>query len=46
MNAARQAGTVTPELRAAFADPFVTFAHRYELVAVGIVAVLMVLKPF
>jgi hypothetical protein len=43
---ARQRGMVTPELLAAFADPRVAFAHRYEVVAVGIVVALMVLKPF
>jgi hypothetical protein len=43
---ARQEGVVTPELRAAFADPQVALAHRYELVMVGIVVALMVLKPF
>jgi Predicted integral membrane protein (DUF2269) len=43
---ARQRGTVTSELRAAFADARVAFAHRYEVVAVGIVVALMVLKPF
>ena len=46
MSAARAAGTVTPELRAAFRDPAVAFAHRYELGAVTLVVVLMVLKPF
>jgi hypothetical protein len=46
MSAARASGTVTPELRAAFADPMVAFAHWYELTAVGIVVALMVLKPF
>ena len=46
MASARAAGTVTPELRVAFADPMVAFAHRYELTAVGIVVALMVLKPF
>jgi hypothetical protein len=46
MSAARAAGTVTPELRAAFRDPAVAFAHWYELTAVGIVVALMVLKPF
>ena len=46
MASARAAGTVTPELRAAFADPMVAFAHWYELTAVGIVVALMVLKPF
>lgn len=43
---ARRRGTVTPELRAAFADPAVAFARRYEVFAVGLVVVLMVLKPF
>jgi len=46
MASARSIGTVTPELRAAFADPWVAFAHWYELTAVGIVVALMVLKPF
>jgi hypothetical protein len=46
MSAARTRGVVTPELRAAFADPTVAFAHRYELMAIGIVIALMVLKPF
>jgi len=46
MAAAREQRVVTPELRAAFADPMVAFAHRYELTAVGIVVALMVLKPF
>ena len=46
MSAARLAGVVTSELRAAFGDPIVALAHRYELAAVGIVVALMVLKPF
>ena len=46
MSAARAAGTVTPELRAAFRDPAVAFAHRYELGVVTVVVALMVLKPF
>ena len=46
MSGARLAGAMTPELRAAFADPVVAFVHRYELTAVGIVVVLMILKPF
>ena len=45
MASARASGRVTPELRAAFADPMVAFAHWYELVAVAIVVALMVLKP-
>ena len=46
MEAARERGVVTPELRAAWRDPAVAFARRYELAAVAIVIVLMVLKPF
>ena len=46
MSAARAAGTVTPELRAAFRDPAVALAHRYELGMVTVVVALMVLKPF
>lgn len=42
---ARQRGTWTVELRAAFADSRVALARRWELVAVGIVLALMVLKP-
>jgi hypothetical protein len=43
---ARERGSVTPELTAAFHDPWVAFARTYEVVAVGIVIALMVLKPF
>jgi uncharacterized membrane protein len=46
MASARSSGTVTPELRAAFADPLVAAAHWWEVTAVGIVVALMVLKPF
>jgi uncharacterized membrane protein len=45
MASARSSGNVTPELRAAFADPVVALAHWYELIAVGIVVALMVLRP-
>jgi uncharacterized membrane protein len=45
MASARSSGNVTPEVRAAFADRLVAFAHWYELIAVGIVVALMVLKP-
>jgi hypothetical protein len=45
MAEARQRGTVTPGLRAAFADPMVAFARRYEVVTVSVVVGLMVLKP-
>ena len=43
---ARAAGTVTPGLRAAWADPAVAMARRYELAAIVIIVALMVLKPF
>ena len=46
MAAARAAGQVTPGLRAAWADPAVAMARRYELVAMVIIVALMVLKPF
>ncbi len=39
-------GKVTPELTAAFRDQAVAWAHRYELVVVAIIIVLMVSKPF
>jgi len=45
MNDARQRGSWTAELRAAFADPVVALARRWELVAVALVLTLMVLKP-
>ena len=37
---------VTDDLRAAFRDPVVYAAHVYELVAIVVVFVLMVAKPF
>ena len=37
---------VTPRLRAAFADPIVVRAHWAELIGVGAILALMVLKPF
>jgi hypothetical protein len=46
MIAARAAGEVTPGLRAAWADPAVAFARRYELAAMALIVALMVLKPF
>jgi hypothetical protein len=46
MAAARTAGEVTPGLRAAWADPAVAMARRYELVTIVIIVALMVLKPF
>jgi hypothetical protein len=46
MSAARAAGEVTPGLRAAWSDPVVAAARRYELGAIAAVVALMVLKPF
>jgi nucleoside permease NupC len=46
MGQARAEGAVTPELRAAFADPVLAAAHVYEALAVAIIVALMVLKPF
>ena len=46
MEHARAEGIITPELRAAFADPVVAAAHTYEALAVAIIVALMVLKPF
>ena len=45
MAAARDAGEVTPGLRAAWADPAVAAARRYELATIVIIVALMVLKP-
>lgn len=46
MTEARAEGRVTDALRAAWRDPAVAFARRYELAAVTIIVALMVLKPF
>jgi hypothetical protein len=46
MAAARSAGEVTPGLRAAWADPAVAMARRFELFAIAAIVALMVLKPF
>jgi Predicted integral membrane protein (DUF2269) len=43
---ARARGVVTAELRAAWHDPAVSFARRYELGATALIIALMVLKPF
>ncbi|HEY6058390.1 MAG TPA: DUF2269 family protein [Candidatus Limnocylindrales bacterium] len=43
---AARAGSVTARLRAAFGDPVVAAAHAYELIAMLVVFVLMVMKPF
>ncbi len=41
-----QSGEVTPALRAALNDSVVRFCHAYEIVAIIVVVVLMVFKPF
>ena len=46
MEAARRAGTVTPQLRAAFRDRAVAAARYYEALVVAVIVALMVLKPF
>ncbi len=46
LEAALEAGRVTPELTAAFRDPAVAMARRYELLVVAFVVVLMVAQPF
>jgi uncharacterized membrane protein len=46
MAEARAAGHVTDALQAAWADPAVALARRYELAAVALIVALMVLKPF
>jgi hypothetical protein len=43
---AREQGVMTDGLRAAFHDPLVALARRWELTAIGLVVALMVLKPF
>jgi len=45
LEGARSSGQVTPELRAAFADPTVRAAHIAELIALAVIVALMVLKP-
>ena len=42
---ARAKGIVTPALRAAWRDPAVAFARRYEVAAIAIIIALMVLRP-
>jgi uncharacterized membrane protein len=46
LGGAVEAGRVTPELTAAFRDPVVAAARRYEVAVVVIVLYLMVAKPF
>ena len=43
--AAREAGRVTPELRAAFNDGRVRFARTAEVVVLAVIVILMVFKP-
>lgn len=45
MAAAHVAGVVTPGLRAAFADPIVALARRYEYAVIAVIVALMVVKP-
>ena len=44
--AAEQAGTITPELRAALSDPAVAWARRYEIAMILFLTFLMVARPF
>jgi hypothetical protein len=46
LHEARDRGEVTPRLSAAFRDPAVAFARRYEVAMVAVVIASMVLKPF
>ena len=46
MTDARAKGVMTAELRAAFANPTMTYARWYEAIALVVVVSLMVLKPF
>ena len=43
---ARAAGSMTPALRDAFADPQVRAARAFEVGGIGVIVALMVLKPF
>jgi uncharacterized membrane protein len=45
LEGARAAGSITPELSRAWADPAVALARRYEIVAVFVVVILMIAKP-
>ena len=46
MAEAQRTGTITDELRTAFADPAVRRARNGEVVGIGVIVALMVLKPF
>ena len=43
---AQRTGTITAELRSAFADPAVRLARNGEVLGIGVIVALMVLKPF
>ena len=43
---ARAKGVMTAELRAAFANPALSYVRWYEAIAIVVVVTLMVLKPF
>lgn len=44
--AARERGSVTPELRSAFRNSAVRAAHVYEVLSLGLIVYLMIAKPF
>jgi uncharacterized membrane protein len=46
LTAAVESGSITPELKARFADPVTRAAHVYEMAAVIAIIVLMMTKPF
>ena len=46
MAEAQRSGTITDGLRSAFADPAVRLARNGEIVGIGVIVALMVLKPF
>jgi predicted integral membrane protein DUF2269 len=43
---ATERGEVTPELRAAWRDPYTRAAHAWELIVLSVVLILMIAKPF
>jgi hypothetical protein len=43
---ARRIGRVTDSLKAAFADRATAIARNYEALAIGVIVMLMILKPF
>jgi hypothetical protein len=43
---AKAGGAITPEVRVLLADPVVRRARLAEMVGLGIIVVLMVLRPF